>query len=131
MRLLVPGVVLRSVLSAVALSVLTATSGEAQMVVGHVSGRVVTTNGIPVSGVAIVARGAGLIGSRSAVTDTAGRFNLLALPVGRYDLQARRPGFRGVLAPNVLVKLGETATLQGLVMDPVAAVELPERIVTE
>ena len=118
--------------SLVALGALGIVAGslEAQAVIGHISGRIVTSANEPVASVVVIVTGSSLLGSRSAASDSAGRFNLLALPVGRYEVRARRPGFQAITIKNVEVRLSSTTPLARIVMQPLEAVQLPERVIT-
>ena len=49
--------------------------------------------------------------SRSAVTDTAGRYVVLSLPVGDYEVRANAPGFRTTVRSEVTLVIGRTAVV--------------------
>ncbi len=102
----------------------------AQEVAGRVGGRVLSTDSAPLADVEVSVSGPNLMGTRSTVTDRAGRFLLLALPVGVYRVQARRVGFRPVAVQGVPVRLGATADLPRVLLEPQAPIELAELVIT-
>ena len=85
---------MRLVALSVALVLAMAASLSAQEVTGRLEGRVLTPDGTPLSLVAITVTSPGLQGQRIATTDQRGRFLIPALPVGSYQVQARRLGWR-------------------------------------
>lgn len=69
----------------------------------------VQTGGTPLPGVTVEAKSANLQGSRSAVTDSEGRFALTLLPPGQYALTAKLEGF-GEKKQTLQLGLGQSAT---------------------
>ena len=100
----------------------------AQEVTGRIEGRVLGTDGAALSEVEVTASSPSFLGTRVASTDRAGRFQLHALPVGTYRVDARRIGYRAVAVEDVSVRLGETASLPRITL-PEALVELGEIVV--
>jgi len=47
---------------------------------------------------------------RACTTNGAGRYDFLALPVGRYEIHARKPGFAEQVRTGILLVLGQDAT---------------------
>src|SRR5918993_695389 len=82
---------------------------------GTVAGIVTDTQGLAVPGVTITV--AGPQGARSAVSDSAGRFQAPFLVPGSYDVRAEIQGFRMVEIRGVAVSLGLTSELT-ILMQP-------------
>jgi hypothetical protein len=78
---------------------------------GAISGTV-SQGATPLPGVTVEARSNALQGTRTSVTDAAGRFNLNSLPVGDYTLTATLSGFNTVTQSNIHVGLNRTVTLE-------------------
>src|SRR5262249_42535820 len=49
---------------------------------------------------------------RAAVTDDRGRFSMLAMPVGRYEIKASANGFEAVTRTGITLAVGETAVVE-------------------
>lgn len=78
---------------------------------GDLAGVVSDGTGAPLPGVAVEIRSSSLIGTRSVVTDGAGRYRFPALPPGTYLVTGSLSGFTKVERNNVRVSLGATATV--------------------
>ena len=48
--------------------------------------------------------------SRTTITDQAGRYELLALPIGRYEMRAVKSGFAEQVRTGILLVVGQDAT---------------------
>lgn len=91
---------------------LSTTSASAQtLTTGSVSGTVTDPQGGVLPGAAVTAVHTPTGTSYEAVTDTAGRYNILNVRVGPYTVAVNMNGFRPESLPNVAVKLGEQATV--------------------
>jgi hypothetical protein len=77
----------------IALFALTAASVTAQ-VTGSISGVVEDNSGAVISSAAVTVTNAETGLSRTLESDERGHFNVLSLPVGRYDVRAEKPGFK-------------------------------------
>ncbi len=75
------------------------------------SGRVTDSTGAVVSGAAVTAQNMDTSISRTAITDQAGRYELIALPVGRYQVQAAKTGFAERVRTGILLVVGQDATV--------------------
>lgn len=85
----------------------TAQVSAARAGVGSLTGFVHDSLGRPVAGANI-----DVLGTRfSAVSDSAGRFVLNAMPGGAYTLRIQRLGRRALRVPNVRVRTGETSDI--------------------
>ena len=98
-------VLLLTVLAAPALTAAAQTSGT-------LSGRAVDGSGAVVPGVTIAARHLARGIERVTVTDGDGRFVLVALPIGAYDVRAELQGFKSVVRQGVALTVGEAVVLE-------------------
>jgi hypothetical protein len=110
------------------LAALDITSLDAQDVTGAVLGRVLSTNGQPLSGAIITATIAKLPSIRSTLSDAHGSFHLAALPAGAYTILVRQIGYRPIEFQDVVVQLGRTTTLAIVTLEE-SAIDLPEIVV--
>jgi len=78
---------------------------------GEIAGTVTDNNNSPLPGAAVEARSTALQGTRSSVTDAAGRFRFAALPPGLYTVTASLSGFTKVERTNIRVTLGGVASV--------------------
>jgi hypothetical protein len=120
---------MRACVSLAILQILCASPLDSQEVSGRIAGRVLGPAGVALPEVEVTVTGQSLLGVRTATTDPSGRFQLPALPVGTYEVAARRIGFRAVVVRDVTVRLGETVSLPRITL-PEAQVELAEITVT-
>jgi outer membrane receptor protein involved in Fe transport len=94
------------ILAVAAIAACYATSVSAQQTTGAISGRIVDAQGLAVPGVTVTATGPQ--GTKSAVTDSDGRFNFPVLTPGGYTVHAELQGFKPVDRPDLQVRLGQT-----------------------
>ena len=73
------------------------------------SGRVTDQTGAVVTGATVTAKDTETGITRSTVTDAAGRYELPALPVGRYEVEAAKNGFAGAIRSGILLVVGQDA----------------------
>lgn len=76
-----------------------------------VSGRVTDQTGAAVSGATITATNHDTGISRSVTTNSSGDYELVALPIGRYQLRARKDGFAESVRTGIVLVVGEDATV--------------------
>ena len=74
------------------------------------SGRVTDQTGATVSGATITAINLDTGISRATVTDQSGRYELIALPIGKYELHAKKDGFAEQVRTGILLVVGQDAT---------------------
>ena len=89
------------------LSSVTAQSGPA----GTLSGVVKDSSGGAIAGATIIAKNIGNSMSRTATTDSQGRWTLAALPVGTYQLSYEAKNFRNLINDGVNVEASVSRTL--------------------
>lgn len=80
-----------------------------QETTGTLAGRLTDAQGLAVPGATVTVTGPQ--GSRSAISDSAGRFQIPFLPPGRYDVRSELQGFKSVEVKGVAVGLGQTTEL--------------------
>jgi hypothetical protein len=73
------------------------------------SGRVTDQSGAGVPGAAVTAKDTDMGISRETVTDAAGRYELPALPVGRYEVAATKSGFAVAVRSGINLVVGQDA----------------------
>jgi hypothetical protein len=74
------------------------------------SGRVTDQSGAGVPGATVTAKDTDMGISRDTVTDAAGRYELPALPVGRYEVAATKSGFAVAVRSGINLVVGQDAT---------------------
>ena len=114
----------RVLLAAATICVLTTAPAAAQAPTGQISGRVTDSSGAVLPGVdvTVTQTETGLV--RSVVTNETGAFTLPSLPLGRYRLEATLPGFRTFVQDGITLQVNAS-----LVVDPVLAIgEINEAI---
>jgi hypothetical protein len=80
----------------------------AQVTTGAIRGRVLSTDGQPVSDAEVVAINLGTGISNRTMSDASGQYRFPALPLGTYNVQTRRIGYTPVQRPSVRLRLGQT-----------------------
>ena len=75
------------------------------------SGTVTDQSGALVSAAAVTARSVDTGAERSTVTSGAGRYEFPALPVGNYEIHARKPGFTEEVRKGVRLVVNQSATV--------------------
>ena len=88
---------------------------------GEIKGKVRDENGAGLPGVEITASGPALQGVRAVSSTADGDFLFPLLPVGTYTLTFKLQGFATVKQENVIVRLGQTTTLNATL--PMAAIQ--------
>ena len=72
----------------------------------RISGTITDDSGAVLVGAAVQAKNLGTDGSRSAVTDSGGRFAIADLPIGSYDVRASNPRFDSVVRSAIVLTVG-------------------------
>jgi len=74
---------------------------------GSLEGKVISGDGNVLPGALVTVKGKKLMGERSVTTDADGKFRILLLPPGAYDLTVTLEGFDSKQLSNVIVNLGK------------------------
>ena len=83
----------------------------AQQITGNIRGTVVDPSGAVVTGATVAARQTETGLTRTAVTDHAGAYVVVELPVGHYQLQVEAKGFQKYIQQGIILNVNETATI--------------------
>src|SRR5205807_2812676 len=83
------------------LILLTTTDPARADVTGSILGIVHDPSGAVIAGVTVTATNAGTNQTRSTTSDVTGEYRLLALPIGRYTIEATQPGFQKFITTDV------------------------------
>src|SRR5436309_2115191 len=81
---------------------------DAQIATATVLGVVRDQTGAALPGAAVTAKSAATGATRSAITDTDGRYRIAALDPGEYEVRVELASFRTVVRPRVLLTVGGT-----------------------
>src|SRR5258708_4134575 len=76
-----------------------------------IKGIVTDPPGAPVPSASIPAKSAEPRAIRTAITDDAGRFLVLSLPVGEYEVRAAKPGFQDAVRGGLHLTVGQEASV--------------------
>jgi hypothetical protein len=87
-----------------------AVSANAQ-VSASLSGTVTDPSVAVVSGAAVTAKNTNTGAIRDAVTDSTGHYELLALPLGQFEISVRKAGFSATVRKGVRLVVGQNATV--------------------
>ena len=101
----------RSSLMAIGIVLVVGTSAIAQSGLADIRGTVVDDSSAVLPGVNVTATHVETGTSRTAVTSTTGVFLMPALQVGKYKLQLELAGFNTLIQDNLLLEVGQSATL--------------------
>ena len=74
------------------------------------SGRITDQSGAVIEGASVTAKDTDTGAIRSTTTDAAGRYEIAALPVGRYEVDVEKSGFAGAIRSGILLVVGQEAT---------------------
>ncbi len=96
-------------LSVLSLLCLCSVPAVAQVSAG-LSGRVTDQTGAAVPGAAVTAKNLDTGATRTTITDQAGRYELPALPIGKYEVHGSENGFEEQIRTGILLVVGQDAT---------------------
>jgi hypothetical protein len=83
----------------------------AAQVSAAISGRVTDPSGATVPGAAVTAKNTETGGVRSAMTDDEGRFRVMSLAVGKYEVRITKQGFQEQVRTGIHLVVGQEATV--------------------
>ncbi len=89
---------------------------------GKIIGVVTDSEGGPLPGVEVVATSPKLVGEATSITDREGRYRLLALTSGNYEIVFSLSGFKTVVRKDIVLELNQTLSV-GVTMEPSAIEE--------
>jgi Carboxypeptidase regulatory-like domain/TonB-dependent Receptor Plug Domain len=98
------------VLFTLLLSLGLASNAKAQ-VSASVSGVVTDPSGAPIAGAEVMAKSAETGAERNTVTDDGGRYQVLALSVGEYEIHAKKDGFQERIRAGIHLAVGQEASV--------------------
>src|SRR5436309_4294127 len=110
------GRIARWLLSGLVIAALSCSAVWAQAT-AQISGTVKDQSGAVLPGVEITATQTGTGISRTAVTNETGSFVLPSLPLGPYRVEAALPGFRTFVQTGVVLQVGSSVTINGVMED--------------
>src|SRR5450432_4154693 len=88
-----------------------AVPGWAQMTAG-ISGRVEDASGAPVAGVSVKVKSVETGATRVVVTDEAGKFRALSLPLGPQEVRAEKRNFKTAVRTGINLEVGQEAVVE-------------------
>ena len=101
-----------------AVALVLSTAAMARLPVGHIEGTIRDTAGAPIANAQVIVVGT----AYQALSDSAGRYRLADIPVGRHTIRAAFIGYKSTQVTEVLVRENLTTTVDILL--EVTAVEL-------
>src|SRR2546428_3421590 len=88
-----------------------ATPASAQIDQGRLTGSVVDAQNAVLPGVTVTAKSPALMGIRTVVTESDGKYSIAALPSGEYEMTFELPGFTAFKRGNLKLALGQIMTV--------------------
>ncbi len=79
-------------------------------VTANLSGRVTDQTGAAITGAAVSSKNVDTGLTRNTITDQAGRYQLVALPVGKYEIRVSKAGFAEQVRTGIVLVVGQDAT---------------------
>src|SRR5687768_6602170 len=98
-------------LTAILLVLAGAAGAQISLGTGRIEGTVQDSSGAVVPDAAIEVKNANTGLTRSAASDNSGRYAVLSLPVGEYEVKAAAKGFRTVVQTGITLVIDRTATV--------------------
>lgn len=93
----------------------------AQETTGVIQGRVTAPDGKPIADVDVLATMPSPRVVRTVPTDTEGCFRFTVLPLGEYSISIQDPKFEPATVPHVVVRLGQTAAVPVVKLQPLGS----------
>lgn len=101
----------RRLVSLVAMLLLLPALADAQIEQGRITGTVTDAQGAILPGATVTAKSPALMGTRSVVSESDGRYLFPALPSGTYTLTYELAGFRTIVREGIVLRVGTTLTV--------------------
>ncbi len=79
-------------------------------VTANLSGRVTDQTGAAVTAATVTVTNVDTGLSRTTITDQAGRYQVVALPIGKYEIRASKTGFAEQVRSGIVLVVGQDAT---------------------
>ena len=95
---------------------------QSQATTGVIEGTVVDASGAALPGVTVSVHNTATNYEQQAITDSAGRFRAVLLPLGSYVIEAQKQGFAKLIRENLELTVGQTLNLN-LTLQPAGAAE--------
>ena len=95
----------------IAIALVCVQPGKAQSSVGNLTGVVVDQDQAAIINATITVRSTETGASRTAATDSAGRYTLINLPTSTYELTIEAPNFSKFVRSGVVLEIGQTAVV--------------------
>jgi hypothetical protein len=92
-------------------STLAGASSVHAQVAASFTGTVTDSSGAPVSAAAVTAKNLETGGVRNTTTDDAGRYLILSLPVGQYEVRVTKAGFKEAVRSGIQLVIGQEARI--------------------
>lgn len=92
------------------ISLLLVTSASRAQIAANLAGTVTDQSGEAVPGADVSVRNTETGAVRTTATDSSGHYQLIALPVGQYEVSAKKPGFQEEVRTGVRLVVGQDAT---------------------
>jgi hypothetical protein len=102
---------MKRIILALVLVCAVANLAAAQQTTGHITGRVVDSQGSAVPGVTVTGRNTQTGFVRTDVSDGEGVYRLTAMPVGTYDMTAELQGFSRYESKGLVLNVGQTISV--------------------
>src|SRR5665213_1490045 len=80
-------------------------------VTAALSGTITDPSGAAITGAAVTVRNVNTGATRSGTTDDAGRYQVFSLPVGEYEVRAKKSGFAEEIRTGIDLVVGQSATV--------------------
>ena len=80
-------------------------------VTASMNGRIEDPSGAGVLGAIVSVTSQETGATRTVITDEAGAYQILSLPVGRYDVKAEKPGFKAAVDTGINLVVGQQAVV--------------------
>ena len=109
-RLILPGLLILAFNAAGAFFLLDIPSRAAAQTSSTLTGHISDSSGAAIARASVIVKNVATGATRETVTDSAGRYDVLALPVGAYEMTVSKPGFASDVRTGIDLVVGEVGT---------------------